>query len=168
MALLKCLFFRQADRADRRLTEHRRRNVLVVHRTILLRFEQAPRHRHAFGQGHRRQLHPTDHVANGEDRRFSGLVQLIDANEAARVKLNPGVFQAQIVEHRPPAGSVEHTVGDQLSTILEGGFEATVVLALDALDIAVELQVHAALFQLFLKVRAHRAVKAAQEQFATV
>ncbi|MNV88579.1 hypothetical protein D3C71_1827970 [compost metagenome] len=61
------LFFSQADGADVRQAEHRRRDHLVVHRAILFWLEQASRNGHAFCQGYRCQLHTPDHVAKSED-----------------------------------------------------------------------------------------------------
>ncbi len=134
----------------------------------MLGLEQAPGHGHAFGQSHRSELHAANHVANGQDRRRGGLVLLVNTNVTPCVQLDAGVFQAQVVQHRAPAGGIEHAIGDQLAPILEGGLEAAVLELVDALDVGVELQVEPALFQFFLQVRAYRTVEATQEQVATV
>ncbi|MNV92570.1 hypothetical protein D3C71_1871840 [compost metagenome] len=67
MPLLQRLLLGQANGTDRWLAEHRRWNILVVHRTVLLGLKQTPDHRHAFGQGHGRQLYTTDHIANRQN-----------------------------------------------------------------------------------------------------
>ena len=168
MSRLNGLFFAQTHRADVRQAEHSRRDHLVIHRPILLGLEQAARHGHAFGQRHGRQLHATDHIANGQDRWLGTLVQIIHFDKTALVEFDPGVLQAQVIEHRPTARGVEHTIGDQLATVLECGFEAAIGLLVDPLDIGIELYVHAALDQFFVQVLAHCTIKTAQEHLATI
>ena len=134
----------------------------------MLGLEQPPRHGHAFSQGHRRQLHTTNHIANCQDRRLSSLVEIIHRDETAFVQFDPGVFQAQVIQHWAAAGGVEHAIGLQHAAILQRGFEAAIGLLIDAFDVGIELQVQAALGQLFLQMFAHRTVKAAQEQVAAI
>jgi len=134
----------------------------------LLRLEQATGHGHTFSQRHRGQLHTTNHIANGQDRRLGALVQVIHLDKTALVEFDPGVFQAQVVEHRPAPGGVEHAIGDQLAAILERRLQAAIGLLVDPLDIGVELYVHAAFDQLFVQMLAYRTVKAAQEHVTTV
>ncbi len=69
VALLAGLLFGEADRGQVGQAEHRGGDGVVIHRSIFLRLEQLPRHGHAFGQGDRRELHASDYVANGENRR---------------------------------------------------------------------------------------------------
>ena len=162
------LFFTQAHGADVRQAEHCRRDHPVIHRAILLGLEQTTRHSHTFSQCHRRQLHATNHIANGQDRWLGALVQIIHFDKTALVEFDCGVFQAQVVEHRPTARGVEHTIGDQLAAVLERGLEAAIGLLVDPLDIGVELYVHAALDQFFVQMLAHRTVEAAQEHLAAI
>ena len=162
------LLFAQAYGANVGQAEHCRRDHPVIHRAILLGLEQATGHGHTFSQRHRRQLHTTNHIANGQDRRLGALVQIIHFDKTALVEFDPGVFQAQVVEHRPAPGGVEHAIGDQLATVLERGFQAAIGLLVDPLDIGVELHVHAAFDQLFVQMLAHRTVEAAQEHLAAI
>ncbi|MCY1174121.1 hypothetical protein D9M73_143100 [compost metagenome] len=127
-----------------------------------------PRHRHAFGQRHRGQGHPADHVADGADRWLAGAVGVVDLDEALVVQFHRDVFQPQVVQHRPAAGGIEHTIGLEHPAILERRHQAAVRLALDAGDVAVELQVHALPAQFVAQVLAHAAVEAAQEQVAAI
>ncbi len=78
-------------------------------------------------------------------------------------RATPAFSRPEVVEHRPPARGVEHAVGLQFAAIAQGGAQAAVGLALNALDVAVELQVQALLAQLLFQVAAHRVVEAAQE-----
>ena len=168
IALLDRLLFAQANSANRRLAEHRCRYVLVVNLTVLLRLEQAPHHGHTLGQRHRGQLHTPDHITNRQNRWISGLKQFVDADEAARIKFDTGVFQAQVIQHRTTPSGVKHAIGDQFTAIVEGGLEASVRLFLDTANFSIELQVHAALFQFLLQVLTHGTVEAAQEQVPSV
>ena len=168
MAIFACILFCQADCADIRQAEYRRRDIGVIHRAVLLGLEQPPRHGHAFSQGHRRQLHTTNHIANRQDRRLGGLVEIIHRDETALVQFDPGIFQAQVIQHWTAASGVEHAIGFQHAAILQSGLEAAVGLFVDALDVCIELQVQAALGQLFLQVFAHRTVKTAQEQVTAI
>ncbi|MNY29801.1 hypothetical protein D3C86_1638650 [compost metagenome] len=92
----------------------------------------------------------------------------VDLDIATRVEFHRGVFQAQVVQHRPASGGVEHAIGFQHAAILQRREQAAVGLFVDAFDIAVELQIQAALAQLVAQVLAHRAVEAPQEQLAAI
>ena len=162
------LLFAQAHCADIRQAEYRRRDHLVVHRTVLLRLEQATCNGHAFSQRNRRQLYPPNHVANRQNRRLGALIKVVDLNEAACVEFDRGVLQPQVIQHRTTPGGVEHAIGDQLAPILEGGFQAAIGLLVDTRNIGVELHVHPALEQLFVQVLAHRPVEAAQEHLTAI
>lgn len=113
-------------------------------------------------------LHATDHVAKGENRRLAGLVVLVDLDETFVGQLHSGVLQAEVVQHRPPSGGVEHAVRLQYPAVLEGRGQAAIGLLVDTGDVAVELQVEPLLAQFVAQVLTHAAVEAAQEQVATV
>ena len=113
-------------------------------------------------------VHPADHVANGQNRRFTGLIQLINLYITALIQAYLGIFQAEVIQHRAPAGGVEHRIGRQYAAILQGGQQAAVGLFVDFHNVAVELQVHAALAQFLLQMCAYRAIEAAEEQVAPV
>ncbi|MNT84559.1 hypothetical protein D3C72_2245840 [compost metagenome] len=96
------------------------------------------------------------------------MILLIDLDKTFLVEFDASVFQAQVVEHRTSTGSVEHAVRLKLTTILEGCFQAAIGLFVDALDVGIELQIHATLGQLFLQMITYRTVEAAQEQITAI
>lgn len=93
---------------------------------------------------------------------------LVDRDEALVGQLHSGVFQAQVIQHRPPPGGIEHAVRLQHPAVLEGRGQAAIGLFVDTGDVAVELQVQALLAQFVAQMLADAAVEAAQEQVATV
>ena len=117
MPVLEGLFLTQADGPDSGLAEYGRRDHVVIHRAVLLRLEQTARHGHAFCECNRRQLHTANDVANGQNRRFIGLVQVIDVNEAALVEFDARGFQTKVVKHRPAPRRIEHAIGFKHTTV---------------------------------------------------
>ena len=82
----------QANRADRRMTEHSRRNVLVDRlRRVLV--EQGLNQTHGFVQGDRRQVDPVRAIADGEDAVDRCLAPLIHLDRALAVHRHTDVLE---------------------------------------------------------------------------
>ncbi|MNE54815.1 hypothetical protein D3C80_1496280 [compost metagenome] len=96
------------------------------------------------------------------------MVLVIDLDETTLIEFDPGVFQAQVVQHRAPTCCVEHAIGVQLTAVLEGCLKPAVGQLVDADNLGIELQVKASLGQLILQVLTHGLVEPAQEQLAAI
>src|SRR5690606_23536811 len=98
------LLLGKTHRTDIWQAKHCGRYELIAQRAVLLRPEQATRHRRAFCQRHWRQLHTADHVADGQNVGVRGAVQVVDPDEAPIILLDTRILQPQVVQHRPAPG----------------------------------------------------------------
>ncbi|MCY1550438.1 hypothetical protein D9M68_866940 [compost metagenome] len=64
-------------------------------------------------------MHPSNHITQRQDRWFASFKVVIDVYVTLLIEFDAGIFQAQIVEHRPPASGVENAVRLQLTTVVE-------------------------------------------------
>ena len=71
------------------------------------------------GQRDRGELHPVDHVAEGEDARHAGLESIVDDDRAARVHFDTQRLQAQPGAVRAPAGGHQHGIGRHGAAVVE-------------------------------------------------
>ena len=159
-----------ADRADVRVGEHRRRNELVAHAARLFAFgrtEQLVDHHHRLAQGHRRELHPGRHVADGVNGWHRGLVLRVHLDCPGCVLRDAGRLQAQVRHQRHPAGRIQHGVHGDTAAVDQLDLQAFAG-AFDGGDVGVQVQGHAAFDHFAGNEGAHFLVKAAQHLVAPV
>ena len=107
----------QAHGADVGLAKHGRGDVLVVQAARPAVAEQAVCHAHRFLDGHRRQLHPVNDVADGQDVRHGAAVFLVHQHGAVAAQGDPALRQAQALDVGAASGGEHHQVDAQHTAI---------------------------------------------------
>ena len=102
--LRRRLRLRQADRAELRLAEDRRRHIRVVDHGRLAA-EHGVGERMAFADRDRRQIDPIGDVADSVDIRNGRTGIFVDRDRSVRVERDPRVFQLQPGDIRRPASA---------------------------------------------------------------
>ena len=158
------LLFGQANGANRRLAEHRRGHIGVVHPDRVV-VEQGLGKGAPFGDRDRRQIDPVGHVADRVDIRLAAARPFVDGDGAIADGLDADLGKTEPLGVRVPPGRVHHDIGGELLARRRVD-RVPVRLFFDARDLGAAMDLDAAAAHLLPQRNADVVVEAVEQLLA--